>query len=92
MRLDKFLQISRIIKRRTVANTICDRGHVRVNGQKAKAGKELAVGDILSITLGEQGTVEYEVLAVPSGNVPREKASTLYRIISSSMGNPTNLS
>ena len=79
MRLDKFLQTSRIIKRRTVANELCDRGRVLVNGQKAKAGKELAVGDILSITLGERGTVEYEVLEVPSGNVSREKASSLYR-------------
>jgi ribosomal 50S subunit-recycling heat shock protein len=81
MRLDKFLQVSRIIKRRTVANTLCARGRVLVNGQKAKPGKELAVGDIISITAGERGPVAYEVMEVPSGNVPREKTSTLYRQI-----------
>jgi len=84
MRLDKFLQVSRIIKRRTVANTLCDRGRVLVNGQKAKPGKELAVGDIISITVGKGGPVQYEVMEVPSGNVPKEKASTLYRQINES--------
>ena len=84
MRLDKFLQVSRLIKRRTVANTLCDRGQVLVNGQKAKAGKELAVGDIISLTVGERGAAEYEVMEVPSGHVPREKAATLYRQINES--------
>ncbi|MCZ6676375.1 MAG: RNA-binding S4 domain-containing protein [Candidatus Poribacteria bacterium] len=83
MRLDKFLQVSRIIKRRSVANSICNRGRVLVNGQSAKAGKELAVGDTLSITFRGEGESVYEVLEVPSGNVPKGKASTLYRIISS---------
>lgn len=90
MRLDKFLQVSRLIKRRTVANELCQRGKVTVNGQNAKAGKELAEGDVLSITfcvsapgLHPQGredhTVVYEVIEIPSANVPKSKASTLYR-------------
>ena len=84
MRLDKFLQVSRLIKRRTVANSICSRGRVQVNGHPAKASKELSVGDILSIDFGEEEPAVYEVLEVPSGNVPRGKASTLYRRISGS--------
>jgi ribosomal 50S subunit-recycling heat shock protein len=84
MRLDKFLQVSRLIKRRTVANSICSRGRVQVNGHSAKAGKELSVGDILSIDFREEEPAVYEVLEVPSGNVPRGKASTLYRRINGS--------
>ena len=81
MRLDKFLQVSRLIKRRTVANKLCQRGKVTVNGQNAKAGKELAEGDVLSITFGEDRTVVCEVVEVPSANVPKAKAPTLYRQI-----------
>ena len=81
MRLDKFLQVSRIVKRRAVANEICDRGRVLVNGKPAKAGKELAVGDQLSVSFGGGETIVYEILEVPSGNVPKGKAETLYREI-----------
>ncbi len=84
MRLDKFLQVSRLIKRRTVANSICSRGRVLVNGHPAKAGKELSVGDILSIDFGEGRPTVYEVLEVPAGNVRRGNASTLYRRINES--------
>ncbi len=84
MRLDKFLQVSRIIKRRTVASSICSRGRVMVNGHPAKAGKELAVGDTLSIDFGDEGMSVYEVLEAPSGAVPKGKASTLYRRIDKS--------
>lgn len=84
MRLDKFLQVSRLIKRRTVANSICSRGRVLINGHPAKAGKELSAGDILSIDFGEEEPSLYEVLKVPPGNVPRGKASTLYRRINTS--------
>ena len=91
MRLDKFLQISRLVKRRTVANTLCSRGTVSVNGHVAKAGKVLAVGDIIRLPgtpslpqdghSDEEGTVdpEYEVLELPAGNVSRARATTLYR-------------
>jgi ribosomal 50S subunit-recycling heat shock protein len=57
---------------------------VLVNGHPAKAGKELSVGDILSIDFREEEPAVYEVLEVPSGNVPRGKASTLYRRINGS--------
>lgn len=81
MRLDKFLQVSRIIKRRAVAATLCQHGRVRVNGYKAKAGKTLVVGDILSIRIGEQEPSLYEVLKLPSGTVSKEKTLTLYQNI-----------
>ena len=93
MRLDKFLQISRLVKRRTVANTLCSRGDVSVNGHVAKAGKMLAVGDVIRLPIAASLTTEvhldgeaaadpeYEVLALPSGNVSRARATTLYRHI-----------
>ena len=93
MRLDKFLQISRLVKRRTVANTLCSRGTVSVNGHVAKAGKMLTVGDVIRLPVaasvaaemhldGEAATdPEYEVLTLPSGNVSRARATTLYRHI-----------
>ena len=92
MRLDKFLQVSRLVKRRTVANTLCSRGKVYVNGHPAKAGKELAVGDIIRLPAPERALPalnaperdavepEYEVLEIPAGNVSRARATTLYRI------------
>lgn len=54
MRLDKFLKVSRIIKRRTVANDACDTGHVTVNGRDAKASYEVKVNDIIEIGFGER--------------------------------------
>ena len=81
MRLDKFLQVSRIVKRRTVANSICSSGKILVNGQKAKAGKELAIGDTLTITFSEDHEQVCEIVEIPSGNVSKEKAPTLYRIV-----------
>ena len=85
MRLDKFLQVSRLVKRRTIANTLCSRGAVRINGHIAKAGKMLAIGDLIHLSHpdGEEAVEpEYEVLELPSGNVSRARATTLYRKIS----------
>jgi ribosomal 50S subunit-recycling heat shock protein len=90
MRLDKFLQMSRLVKRRTIANTLCSRGAVSVNGHVAKAGKMLAVGDVIRLPVTGEGhpgmeettEPEYEVLELPSGNVSRARATTLYRQIS----------
>ena len=83
MRLDKFLQVSRLVKRRTIANTLCSRGTVSVNGHVAKAGKMLAVGDVIRLPHPsgdeEASEPEYEVLELPSGNVSRARAPTLYR-------------
>ena len=81
MRLDKFLQVSRIVKRRTVANAVCSSGKILVNGQRAKAGKELAVGDVLTVTFREDSEQVLEIVEIPSGNVSRDKAPSLYRVI-----------
>ncbi len=54
MRLDKYLKVSRIIKRRTVANDACDAEHVTVNGRRAKASYDVKTGDVLEITFGER--------------------------------------
>jgi len=54
MRLDKFLKVSRIIKRRTVAKEACDKGIVTINGRAAKSSSEVAIGDILEVTFGEK--------------------------------------
>lgn len=83
MRLDKFLQVSRLVKRRTIANTLCSKGAVSVNGHVAKAGKMLSVGDVIRIPhpMGIEDTPEpeYEVVELPTGNVSRARAETLYR-------------
>ena len=78
-RLDKFLKISRLIKRRTVANEACDAGRVMVNGKPAKASVKIKVGDIIEIQFGEK-TVKVEVLNVQE-TVKKEEAAELYRYI-----------
>ena len=79
MRLDKFLKVSRIIKRRTVANDACDTDHVTVNGRKAKASYDVKTGDNIEITFGEK-TLKFTVLDVKE-HVTKEEASSLYRIV-----------
>ena len=81
MRLDKFLKVSRLIKRRTVANTVSDMGRVLVNGNPSKPAKQLKVGDIIVIEYANR-TEKFEVLVVPDGNVSVQESSTLYRVIS----------
>ena len=80
MRLDKFLKVSRLIKRRTVANTVSDMGRVLVNGNPAKPAKQLKVGDIIEIEYANR-TEKFEVSIVPEGNVSVQEASTLYKNI-----------
>lgn len=63
MRLDKFLKVSRVIKRRTVANEACDAGRVLVNGRVAKAGLEVKVGDVVEIKFGDK-TAKFEILNI----------------------------
>ncbi len=79
MRLDKYLKISRIIKRRTVANEACDAGRVFVNGKQARASYDVKAGDLLEITLGER-TLKAEVLSVTE-YARKEEAAGLYRVI-----------
>ncbi len=79
MRLDKFLKISRIIKRRTVANDACDTDHVSVNGKTAKASYDVKVGDIIEISFGQK-PLRVKVLDVKEHAVKAD-ASSLYEII-----------
>ena len=77
MRLDKYLKVSRLIKRRTVANEACDNGRISVNGKVAKAGYEVKIGDRIEITLGER-TLAVEVLQV-ADNVRKDDAAAMYK-------------
>lgn len=79
MRLDKFLKVSRIIKRRTLAKEICDGGRVLINDKVAKAGSEVNVGDIVMIRFGQKRvTAKIDRIA---DNVPKDMADTLYTIV-----------
>ena len=80
MRLDKFLKVSRLIKRRTVANTVSEMGRVLVNGNSAKPAKQLKVGDIIEIEYANH-IEKVEVLVIPTGNVSVQEASSLYKVI-----------
>ena len=79
MRLDKFLKVSRIIKRRTVANDACDAEHVQVNGKRAKASYEVKENDIIEITFGQR-TLKVRVLDIKEFTKKNEAAS-LYEVI-----------
>ena len=79
MRLDKFLKVSRLIKRRTVANEACDNGRIQVNGRVVKASYEVKVGDKLEISMGPR-VVAVEVLQV-ADNVRKDDAFTMYKEI-----------
>ena len=80
MRLDKFLKVSRLIKRRTVANDVCDSARVFVNNNPAKPAKQLKTGDIISIEY-KNFIKSYKVLIIPQRNVPPNEANTLYEEI-----------
>ena len=77
MRLDKYLKVSRLIKRRTVANEACDNARISVNGRPAKASYDVKVGDILEIRFGQK-TLRVEVLQVAEA-VRKDDASAMYR-------------
>lgn len=78
MRLDKFLKVSRIIKRRSVANDACSTGHITINGKDAKAGTDVHVGDVIGVRFGERFS-EYEVLSI-SEHALKQDAADLYRV------------
>lgn len=80
MRLDKFLKVSRLIKRRTVANEVSDMGRVYVNGNSAKPSKQIKEGDEIKIEYANR-TVIAKVLKVPSNNVSIQEAPSLYEIV-----------
>ena len=77
MRLDKYLKVSRLIKRRTVANEACDAGRVFINDKQAKAGTEVKVGDIILIKFGTRD-VKVEVTSVQE-TVKKEEAKEMYK-------------
>lgn len=79
MRLDKYLKVSRIIKRRTVANDACDTEHVSVNGRPAKASYDVKVGDVIEVTFGQR-TLKIRVLDVKDFTA-KSDASSLYEVI-----------
>jgi len=79
MRLDKYLKVSRLIKRRTVANEACDAGRVLINGNVAKAGTNVKVGDKITIQFGNKD-VNVEVVAVEE-TVKKDEAKELYKYI-----------
>ena len=79
MRLDKYLKVSRIIKRRTVANEACSGGRVTLNGKVAKPGAEVKAGDVMTIRFGDH-LGRYEILSVQE-TVRKENAAEMYRIL-----------
>ena len=82
MRLDKYLKVSRLIKRRTIAKEICDGGKVKINGRVAKAGSDVKVGDRLEIGFGQKQLI-VEILEIKE-TVKADEAKNLYRLISGS--------
>ena len=82
MRLDKYLKVSRLIKRRTVANEACDAGRVMINGKEAKAGTAVKPGDQIIISFGNR-KVSVEVLTVAE-TVRKEEAKEMYRYLEGS--------
>ena len=76
--VDKYLKVSRIIKRRSVANDACSTGHITVNGKEAKPGTDVRVGDVLGVRFGEKYT-EYEVLSIGE-HALKQDAADMYRV------------
>lgn len=80
MRLDKFLKVSRLIKRRTIANEVSDMGRVLINGNPAKPAKQIKENDIITIEYATR-TLKARILRVPTGNVSVQEAPALYELI-----------
>ena len=79
LRLDKFLKVSRLIKRRSVANDACDTDHVLLNGKPAKPGAKLKAGDMITLRFGERRT-DVEVLSL-NEHALKQDAQNMYRVI-----------
>ncbi len=79
MRLDKFLKVSRIIKRRTVAKEVCGSGKIKINTRAAKAGSEVKPGDVLDIELGSR-LLKIRILEVKE-TIPAKEAGSLYEVL-----------
>ena len=79
MRLDKYLKVSRLVKRRTVANELCDAKHIDVNGKTARASYDVKIGDVIEIRVGSNVT-KAKVLAV-NERATKENASSMYQLL-----------
>lgn len=79
MRIDKYLKISRLIKRRTIANEACDAGRIMVNGKTVKASYDVKIGDIIEIKMGER-IIKVQVLDIAE-HVLKNDASLLYKVL-----------
>ena len=79
MRLDKFLKVSRIIKRRTVANEACDGGRVEINGRPAKAGAQVKVADVVTLHFGDR-TFSFRILVVEE-TVKKQDTAGMYEVL-----------
>ena len=79
MRLDKYMKVSRIIKRRTVANEACDAGRISVNGKPQKASYDVKVGDILEVSFGQKN-LRVKVLDIRE-TVRKEDAAAMYEVV-----------
>jgi len=79
MRLDKFLKVSRLIKRRTVANKVSEQGRIYVNGVIAKPAKQLKTDDILTIVFSDS-TINVKIVKIPDGNVSVQESAKLYEL------------
>ncbi|MFW5780277.1 MAG: RNA-binding S4 domain-containing protein [Bacillota bacterium] len=82
MRLDKFLKVARVIKRRTVANKACSGQRVLINGKDAKPAKTIKEGDIITVFFGNR-KYTIKVKSVPSGNIKKEQTGDLFEVIES---------
>lgn len=80
MRLDKYLKVSRLIKRRTVANEVCSQGRVFINNNVAKPSTMLNIGDNISIDYSNK-TITVKVISIPTGNVSIQQSKDLYEIV-----------
>lgn len=85
MRLDKFLKVSRLIKRRTVAKEVCDSGRIMLNGRVAKAGAEVKAGDELTLSLGGR-TLKVKILDTPE-TIKAQEAKSLYEVLEEKTAN-----
>ncbi len=81
LRLDLFLKVSRLVKRRTLAHDFCQRGWIEVNGTRSKPGRDMKPGDRIILRLGSHRK-EIEILEIPQGNVSAKEAHRLYKILS----------
>ena len=79
MRIDKFLKVSRILKRRTLAQEACDKGKVSINGREVKPGHQIKVGDVVEITY-TSGSLKFKINEIKE-TVKKDEASSLYTII-----------